>query len=148
MYKWWREGKASRREIRLSVPFAAAGIFSALYTLYLEYYSVGAHGKALDLGFLERFILSGRILIFYIYKLIFPVNLMFYYPRWVIDAGVWWQWLFPLAAILALGAFFICRKKIGRGASALFIFYIVSIFPVLGFLNVYGMNFRLGGRPF
>ena len=141
LYKWWRDGKVTWREIRLSIVFVVIGLLSALYTLYLEFYHVGARGKVFDLTFLERFILSGRIIFFYIYKLLFPFNFMFFYPRWIINTKIWWQWLFPLAVMLVLGVLVIYRGKIGRGTLALFVFYIISIFPVLGFLNVYGMKF-------
>ncbi|MFA4854060.1 MAG: tetratricopeptide repeat protein [Candidatus Omnitrophota bacterium] len=141
LYKWWQDGKITWREIRLSAVFVITGLLNAGYTLYLEYYNVGAQGRAFDLTFLERFILAGRILIFYIYKLLFPFNFMFFYPRWIVNARVWWQWLFPFSVMLVLGVFVYYRKKIGRGTLALFIFYIISIFPVLGFINVYGMNF-------
>lgn len=141
LYKWWKDGAVSRREIRLSVVFAAIGLFIALLTLYLKYHNVGAQGRGFDLTFLERLALSGRILLFYPHKIIFPFDFIFFYPRWEVNVNVWWQWLFPLAVILISAALFIYRKKIGRGALALAIFYLISIFPVLGFLNVYGMNF-------
>jgi len=141
LYKWWKDARVTWREIRLSIVFVVIGLLSAFYTLYLEFYHVGAQGKVFDLTFLERFILSGRIIFFYVYKLLFPFNFMFFYPRWIIDTKIWWQWLFILAVVLILGTLVIYRKKIGRGALALFIFYIISIFPVLGFLNVYGMKF-------
>ncbi|TAM39844.1 tetratricopeptide repeat protein [bacterium] len=141
LYKWWRDGKVTRREFRLSVILAAIGLFIALHTLYLEFYQVGARGSDFGLSFLERFILSARIMLFYPYKIIFPFDFVFFYPRWEVNANLWWQWLFSLAVILIAGALFIYRKKIGRGALALLIFYMISIFPVLGFLNVYGMKF-------
>jgi tetratricopeptide (TPR) repeat protein len=66
---------------------------------------------------------------------------MFFYPRWHVDTKIWWQWLFPFAVIFLLCILAISRRKIGRGGLVLFTFYIISIFPVLGFLNVYGMKF-------
>ena len=141
LYKWWKDGRVARQEIRLSFTLAAIGLFLALYALYLEFYQVGARGSAFNLTFLERLALSGRIILFYPYKIIFPFNFIFFYPRWTIDVNVWWQWLFFLAAMLIPAALFIYRGRIGRGALALFIFYVISIFPVLGFLNVYGMQF-------
>jgi len=141
LYKWWLDQKVTWREIRLLLPLVAIGLVSSLYTLYLEYYHVGAQGEIFNLTFLERFILSGRIIFFYIYKLLFPFNFVFFYPLWVVNTKIWWQWLFIPVVILTLATLFIYRKKTGGGALALFIFYIISIFPVLGFLNVYGMKF-------
>ncbi|MFH1889031.1 MAG: tetratricopeptide repeat protein [Candidatus Omnitrophota bacterium] len=141
LYKWWHDGKVTLREIKSWAVFAAIGLISALYTLYLEFYNVGAQGKGFGLTFMERFLLSGRVIFFYIHKTLFPFNFIFFYPRWAVDAGMWWQWLFPFAAILVLAGLTRYRKRVGRGALALFLFYIISIFPVMGFLNVYGMVF-------
>ena len=140
LYKWWKDNKVTWREVKLSIAFIATGLIIGLYTLYLELYHVGA-GEAFSLSFLERLVLSGRAALFYIYKLIFPFNFMFFYPRWQIDPHIWWQWLFLLGVILILAGLIIYRKRIGRGALALFIFYLISIFPVLGFLNVFPMQF-------
>jgi len=141
LYKWWRDAKVTWREIKLFSLFAAIGLLPTVHTLFLEYYHVGAQGRGFGLTFLQRFILSGRILFFYIYKLIFPFNFIFFYPPWTINIRIWWQWLFTPVAILAICLFLRYSKRIGRGLAALFIFYVISIFPVLGFINVYGMKF-------
>ncbi|MFH1519966.1 MAG: tetratricopeptide repeat protein [Candidatus Omnitrophota bacterium] len=140
LYAWWKKGRVRRREVRLSIPFMLIGFIAAINGLYLELYQVRAR-DAWSLSFLERFVLSGRILLFYIYKLCLPFKFMFFYPRWTIDAGQWWQWLFPFASMLLLVLLVYYRRRIGRGAPTLFLFYIISIFPVLGFINVYGMKF-------
>ena len=141
LYKWWRDGKVTWREARLSAIFIVLGLLSGLHTLYLELYNVGAHGKEFALTLLERVILSGKVIFFYIHKIIFPFHFMFFYPRWQIDVRIWWQWLFPVAVMAALGLLIYYRKRTGRGALALFIFYVVSIFPALGFVNVFPMKF-------
>lgn len=141
LYKWWQDGKVTWREVRLSIPFVAIGILSAINTIYLELHKVGAKGNEWGMTFLERFVLSGRILVFYIYKLCIPFKFMFFYPRWTVNITEWWQWLFPLASIFLLGFLFYYRHHISRGALTLFLFYIISIFPALGFVNVYPMRF-------
>jgi len=140
-YKWWEDGRVGLREIKLSLVFIAIGLLSALHALYLEFYHVGAQGRDFSLNLLQRLILSGRIIFFYIYKLTFPFKFIFFYPPWTIAVNVWWQWLFSLAAVFLLFILFFYKKALGRGALTLFIFYIISIFPVLSFLNVYGMRF-------
>jgi hypothetical protein len=115
LYEWWQCGRITWRKVRLSLVFILTGFLSALYTLYLEFYHVGAHGRAFTLPFLERLMVSGRIIFFYMYKLLFPFNFMFFYPRWAVNTAIWWQWLFPLAVGLILGALIYYRKTIGRG---------------------------------
>ena len=141
LYGWWRNGKVTWREIRLSIPLVAIGALSAINTIYLELYRVGARGDAWDLTVFERIVLAGRILLFYLYKVCVPLKFSFFYSRWAIDASQWWQWLFPLIPIVVLILLFYFRHEIGRGPLALFLFYTVSIFPALGFFNVYPMKY-------
>jgi tetratricopeptide (TPR) repeat protein len=141
LYNWWQRGKLSWREIRLSLILGVIGLLSAAHTVYLELYQIGARGQEFTLGLLEHFLLAGRAFLFYIYKLLFPFNLMFFYPRWTITPSQWWQWLFPLTVILVLSGLYLYRRRITRGPLALFLFYGVSIFPALGFINVYPMKF-------
>ncbi|MES2169172.1 MAG: alcohol dehydrogenase catalytic domain-containing protein, partial [Actinomycetota bacterium] len=42
-------------------------------------------------------------------KLVWPAPLMFMYPKWAIDGGVWWQYLFPLAVVTGLGGLWMIR---------------------------------------
>ena len=141
LYEWWKRGTVTRQTIRFSLILFAIGLSSALLSVYLELYHAGAHGTAFALSLPEKFILSGRIILFYIYKISAPFNFVFIYPRWTVNIHQWWQWLFPAAAISTLAILIIGNKKIGRGALALFVFYLISIFPVMGFLNVFSMQF-------
>jgi len=141
LYEWWKRGAVTRQTIRFSLILFAIGLFGALLSVYLELYHAGAHGTAFALSFPEKFILAGRIILFYIYKSCLPFNFIFIYPRWTVDMHQWWQWLFPAVATSILAILIICSKKIGRGALALFVFYLIAIFPVMGFLNVFSMQF-------
>jgi len=141
IYKWWRNGRIGWRDIRLAAPFFFIGLLSGLHTVYLEAHRVGARGHEFGLTLLDRLVLAGRILLFYIYKICIPFKFMFFYPRWRIDVTQWWQWLFLIISTAILVSLFCLRNRIGRGAFALFLFYIISIFPALGFINVYPMVF-------
>ncbi|MFC1514923.1 tetratricopeptide repeat protein, partial [Candidatus Omnitrophota bacterium] len=141
LYRWWKKAEVSGRDILLLLPFAGLGLLGVVNTIYLELYRVGSSWDTWTLSFLERLILSGRILLFYIQKLVAPFEFIFFYPRWNIDTTQWWQWLFILASILLGGLLFTLRRRIGRGGSALFFFYVISIFPALGFITVYPMKY-------
>ena len=65
---------------------------------------------------------------------------MFVYPRWKIDAGEWWQYLFPLGmAALAVALGWLARKN--RGPLAGFLIFAGTLFPALGFFNIYPFIF-------
>jgi tetratricopeptide (TPR) repeat protein len=61
---------------------------------------------------------------------------MFIYPRWEINAGVWWQYLFPIAVLGLLGILWSLRRW-SRASLAGVLIYIFLLLPTLGFLNQY-----------
>jgi len=89
---------------------------------------------------LQRGLLAGRISWFYFSKLIWPVDLTFIYPRWTVDSTVGWQYLFPLGIVAVLAGAWLSRRR-NRGPLAAVLFFIGSLFPALGFLNVYPFIF-------
>ncbi len=138
---WWQRGHLGfRRDVRPLLPWFALSAAAGLFTAWVERAYIGAKGADFALTLPERFLLAGRVLWFYAGKVVWPANLIFTYPRWKIDAGVWWQYLFPagiLAAATGLGL--LARRR--RGPLAGFLFFAGTLFPVLGFLNVYPFIF-------
>ncbi len=140
-YGFWLKGRIEKREIKLAVPFISVGILAGLNAVFTEIYNVGAKGAEWTLPLAEKIILSGKTSLFYIYKMIYPKDFIFIYPRWELERFNILQWLpiiFIFSSILLL---FIYRKKAGRSLITLFIFYFLSIFPASGFFNVYPMRY-------
>jgi tetratricopeptide (TPR) repeat protein len=102
---------------------------------------VGAVGPEWDLSFPERFLIAGRAVWFYAAKIVWPTKLTFIYPRWDLDAGVWWQWLFPLVALAVLAGLWRFQRRIGRGPLTAALFFGGTLFPALGFVDVYPMRY-------
>ena len=93
------------------------------------------------LSFPQRCLVAGRAFWFYLGKLLWPANLCFVYPRWNPDSSSVWQWVYPIAAAgIVLGLWF-ARGRIGRGPATAVLFYLGALFPLLGFLNAYGMRY-------
>jgi protein O-mannosyl-transferase len=105
----------------------------------LERHHVGAMGKEWGFTLLDRCLIAGRALWFYAGKLVWPAKLTFIYPRWEISAAVWWQWLFPLAAVGVVTSLWFLRNRIGRGPLVAVLFFAGTLFPALGFVNTYPM---------
>jgi tetratricopeptide (TPR) repeat protein len=78
---------------------------------------------------------------FYTGKLLWPANLCFIYPRWQLNAGSCWQWLYPVGAAGVLLMFWLARGRIGRGPATAAFFFVGTLFPVLGFMNAYFMRY-------
>jgi tetratricopeptide (TPR) repeat protein len=138
---WWQKGRLTRKDVYLGLPYFLIGIPLGLYTAWLERYHVGAMGAAWDLSFYERLLIASRAWWFYIGKLLLPLQLTFIYPRWEISAGSLRQWAFLLALAITVIVCWLLREKIGRAPIAGLFFYTVTIFPALGFFNIYPMRY-------
>ncbi len=140
---WWQRGHVGRkRDVLPLVPWFAAGASAGLFTAWVEKNPqlIGAQGAHYALSLLQRLLLAGRVPWFYACKVLWPSNLMFVYPRWTIDPGEWWQYLFPLGlAALAVAFGLLARRN--RGPLAGFLIFAGTLFPVLGFLNVYPFRY-------
>jgi tetratricopeptide (TPR) repeat protein len=138
---WWRRGRVSwPGDVLPLLPWLLLGVAAGIGTSWLETVQIGAKGTAFNLSVVERGLLAGRVVWFYLGKLIWPAGLAFFYPRWDIDAGVLWQWLFPVAtlAVLAIAAWWSRRN---RGPLAAALLFGGTLVPVLGFVNVYPFVF-------
>jgi tetratricopeptide (TPR) repeat protein len=138
---WWRRGQISwKRDVLPLVPWFCLSAAAAAVTPWVERTFVGARGTAFSLGFLERVLVAGRALWFYLGKILWPSGLVFIYPRWKLDVNEGWQYLFPLGAILALAALFLIRGRT-RAPLASALLFAGALFPALGFFNVYPFVF-------
>lgn len=138
---WWKRGRLVRRDVLASVPFLVAGVAASLVTVWVERNVVGAQGVHFDLSPADRVLVAGRAVWFYLQTLAWPRMLTFIYPRWEIDAGAVWQWLFPLAALAAAAALWAARRRIGTGPFVAAVCFVVALAPALGFVDVYPMRY-------
>lgn len=138
---WWKHSRIGWRDFLFTGPFFVVGLGMAWITSWLEKTHVGALGPEWDFSWIERFLIAGRALWFYLMKLVWPVPLVFVYPRWSIDAAVWWQYVFPCAFLLLIMVLWGVRGRVGRGPLAAVLFFAGSLFPALGFFNVYPMRY-------
>ncbi|MCK4340471.1 MAG: tetratricopeptide repeat protein [Phycisphaerae bacterium] len=140
---WWKLGRLRRSDVLAMVPFFVCGIGFGLLTAWMEtdVKYVSAVGEEWSHTFVERGLIAGRALCFYAGKLVWPEPLMFIYPRWRIEAGAWPQYLYPLAAAGVMLALWLARGRIGPGPLVAVLCFAGTLFPALGFFNVYFMRF-------
>ena len=138
---WWKRGSLRRRDFIPLTPFFILGIALGLTTAYLEKNHVGAEGMDWSLTVVERFMVAGRIALFYVTKILWPEPLAFFYERWDVDSGQPLQYFFPLVVVGLLAASWFYRDRIGRGVLAAFLFLGGTLAPALGFIDVYPMRF-------
>jgi tetratricopeptide (TPR) repeat protein len=138
---WWQRGRLSwRGDVAPLLPWFCAAAASGLLTAWVERTIIGAEGAAFGLTLLQRCLLAGRVVWFYLGKLFWPANLIFIYPRWD-AASAAAGWAGCLAAALLLTAWLWALRGRSRAPLAAWLFYVGSLFPALGFFNVYPFIF-------
>ena len=133
--RWW-VGHAARLG-----PMLLLGAAMGRVTAGMEAWNVGAVGPEFDHTPAERVLIAGRAVWFYAGKVAVPWPLSFVHERWTIDAADPAQWLWPSAAIAvvlaAAGWAWVRRDRLGRGPLAAVLLFAGTLFPALGFVNVY-----------
>jgi tetratricopeptide (TPR) repeat protein len=138
---WWKRGSLTwRGDVVPLLPWFALGAAMGLFSAYVEKNYIGAHGAEFELSLLQRALLAGRIVWFYLGKLLWPAELVFIYPRWSIDPGEIAHWAFSVAVLATLAVLYAWRRRT-RAPLAAALFFGGSLFPTLGFFNVYAFLF-------
>ncbi len=138
---WWQRGRLSWREdVRPLLPWFGAAIVVGLFSAWVERKYIGADAMSFDLSLPQRCLIAGRAVWFYLGKLAWPVDLIFIYPKWEIDPRNLSAWLWVGAVGLLFAVSWWLRGRI-RTPLAVTLLFVGTLFPVLGFLNVYGSLF-------
>jgi Flp pilus assembly protein TadD len=138
---WWRNGRLTwKSDVLPLIPFFVVGIGMGLVTVWVERTFVGAAGSEFEFSFIERGLIAGRVIWFYLGTLVWPNNLTFIYPRWEINAAGWWQYIFPIAVLILVAALWRLRLR-SRSPLAAFLFFSGTLFPALGFFDVYPFRY-------
>ena len=138
---WLRHGRIGGRDLLRMVPFIIVGASLGLFTAYYERNSVGAAGLEWDLEFWQRLVIAGKDVFFYSWKLLWPTNLIFIYPRWNPEHFSRWDLLWPMGVIAVGVGLWYGRKAISRAPLVAWCGFVVSLFPALGFVDVYPFRF-------
>ena len=134
---WWKRGRLSwKSDVLPLVPWFLLAIGAGAMTAWIERTHVGASGAAYQLGFIERLLVAGRASWFYLGRFFWPDDLIFIYPRWTVNGGELWQYVYPTAALISLAILVLVRKR-ARGPLAVALLFVGTLFPALGFINVF-----------
>lgn len=134
---WWRKGRIYWRDIVALAPFLLISALASVWTILEQKFHAGAIGVEWAQTCPERLIIAGRAIWFYLAKLVWPYPLIFIYPRWKINSSQLVAYLPLVAALAGLLALWLIRAKWSRAIFFAAAYYVVSLFPVLGFFSVY-----------
>jgi Flp pilus assembly protein TadD len=134
---WWSRGRLTRRDFFRIAPFFALALAFGLMTVWFQTRQVIGGEAVQPENFWGRLAGAGWALWFYLGKILLPLNLSLIYPRWQIPATSPIAWL-PLllwCALLGVGWWF--RRGWGRHVLFALGAFTVTLFPALGFLDMY-----------
>ena len=134
----WKHGLPKALDLWRLVPFfvLAVGITVADLAFYR-----GREVLSFDYSLVERALIAGRALWFYVAKLVWPTELAVIYPLWEVTARDLIAWLCLAAACATVVLLWTCRHRIGTGPLAGAFFFAVTLSPVLGFVDYGYMQF-------
>jgi protein O-mannosyl-transferase len=131
---WWKEPRSWQREVRWVWPFLAVGLGLGLVTAWREHVEQ-AIAVLPQLSPIDRVLVAGRALAFYVSKLMWPASLAFVYPQWTIDPRSPLAYIFPVAVVVVVVALWRWRDRVGRAPLVAVVFFILQLSPVLGLVN-------------
>ena len=135
---WWKEGRVSAQDFMRLLPFFIVG-FAITLGDYLFYAS--REEIDLDYSFVERVLIAVQAVWFYAGKLLWPTNLIVIYPHWDVSVENLIVWLFAATTVGVFILLWVYRHRIGRGPLAGVAFFVITLSPILGFVDYGYMQF-------
>jgi Tfp pilus assembly protein PilF len=132
------------KDMQRVLPFFLITIFLAVLDVWYHYnQSIGDATNVHPEGFAARFAGAGWAVWFYLYKALIPLNLLLVYPRWHIDPAKWINYLPVSALLIVLGLLLRNWKTWARQFLMGFGYFVVTLFPVMGFFSIAYMQHSL-----
>jgi len=138
----WLKGEPLNRARWAQVsPFVALGLGMGLVTVWWERHHIGTGGGIFAMSLLDRALIATRAIWFYAAKLIWPAQLAFSYPRWLIDPKNPVAYAGLLAAVIFGALLYGFRGRLGRGPGTAALFYGAMLSPMLGFIMLFTFRY-------
>ena len=137
LYAWWKQRRVTRYDLMRTAPFFFVALLFGCATIFFQARVMATHDPVQTENFFGRFAAAGKVIQFYVGKILLPLNLSMIYPRWKINASDARSYLPALCwlAMLALGWWY-RRLKWARAIFFALSCFTVLLFPVLGFLSM------------
>jgi len=142
---WWLDrGWRWRRNLLQLAPLALLSVASGVVTL-LTQQAEGAFDAEFARSGAERFASLGKVVWFYLGKLIWPHPLIFIYPKWRIDPSSFSEYLPTLALASLMIVLWWQRDRWARTAFFAAAFFVAALLPVLGLIDTYFWRYSFVG---
>lgn len=139
---WWQRGRIDRRDLLRVLPFVIISAVFVCVEVGKQHTGMGDAVVRSD-GLLSRAAVAGCAVWFYLWKVIWPFNLLFIYPRWSIGDRDVWAYLPGTLLLMILAIAWWQWRSSGRPVVMLLVCYVALLLPVLGFANIIFMRYSL-----
>ena len=138
LWHWWKQERVTARDGLRLLPFFAVGL--AVAAANTAYY---ASNDDIDFGYslIERMLLAAQAIGFYGAKLVWPADLVVVYPHWEVSTTNGLAWLCAAGTAVVVAGLWLLRRRIGKGPLVAVLFFVVTLLPVLGFIDYSYMEF-------
>ena len=137
----WKRGRLNRQDVLRTTPFFVIAGAMSLVAIWFQYHRVIGSAPVRSGPFWLPMISSGWALWFYLYKALWPVHLIFVYPRWRIDPSNLWAYVPTLSLPGGLLLCWANRSRWGRPCLFGLGYFVVMLLPVLGFFKISFLRF-------
>jgi tetratricopeptide (TPR) repeat protein len=139
----WRRGRLVRPDWLGALPFFGMSLLLGLVTIWFQRHRVIDVEVVQANGFAGRLAGAAWAVWFYLYKALLPLQLSFTYPRWKIDPRSVMAWGPLFLLVFSLVWSWNRRRSWGRPVFFAASYYLLMLFPVLGFLDIYYFKYSL-----
>ncbi len=138
---WWRNGSLNRKAILQTIPFFILSLIFGFITIWAQHHHAIGDSTPQTQNLIERLAGAGCAVLFYFWKDFMPLNLSVIYPRWQLQAS---DPAIYLPLLLLTGLFVVAwinRKTWGRHVLFGLGYFVIVLFPVMGFFDMYFLTF-------
>jgi len=108
------EEKIRWRDTLAFAPFALISVVASMWTIWEQRFHARAVGPDWTQTFPERLIIAGKVIWFYLGKLVWPHPLIFIYPRWDVDQSKVVAYLPLMAGNGCADCLMVCSRAMRR----------------------------------
>ena len=134
---WWEAREIRMSDIKPLLPHLVVTLAVLVAAIVIQVRfgasTENALASRIELSPLDRLVIAGRALWFYLVKIVFPFKLAFAYPTWKV--GTLWPLIFVTLALAAAGALIAFRRRLPRGAFAGVLLFLITVLPVVTILD-------------
>lgn len=138
---WWKNRVLTKGDMLRLAPFFVTAFAEAMAAIWFQNHRAIGGEMIQDLNRAGQLIAATRAVWFYLWKAWVPWNITVIYPQWTIDWRSILEYSPALAIIAVLAVAWRFRATWGRHVLFALLAFIVTLFPVMGFFNMYFLVF-------